>query len=214
MYTGDIKRAIMHRMMMFLKGQNMANAKTTTTPTKIDVDAVYAGLEVYTKSVLKNEKDTVKMLDILIAANVPETHLVSPIQGPNKHLSTATPEFFQGLKYAIEAQYPREVHALMELSSKAAGNTYVGTNNRDGWKKKANSVIGGMRTAYINRLKRQGDIASGKQGADTRTKTVEIALSESAVFMIKKIQKAETVKTTMDLDVMVSQLKAIVKSFD
>jgi hypothetical protein len=193
----------------------MANAKTTnTTPTKIDVDAVYAGLEVYTKSVLKNEKDTVKMLDILIAANVPETHLVSPIQGPNKHLSTATPEFFQGLKYAIEAQYPREVHALMELSSKAAGNTYVGTNNRDGWKKKANSVIGGMRTAYINRLKRQGDIASGKQGADTRTKTVEIALSESAVFMIKKIQKAETVKTTMDLDVMVSQLKAIVKSFD
>jgi hypothetical protein len=214
MYTGDIKRTIMHRMMMFLKGQNMANAKTTTTPTKIDVDAVYAGLEVYTKSVLKNEKDTVKMLDILIAANVPETHLVSPIQGPNKHLSTATPEFFQGLKYAIEAQYPREVHALMELSSKAAGNTYVGTNNRDGWKKKANSVIGGMRTAYINRLKRQGDIASGKQGADTRTKTVEIALSESAVFMIKKIQKAETVKTTMDLDVMVSQLKAIVKSFD
>ena len=192
----------------------MANAKTTTTPTKIDVDAVYAGLGDYTKSVLRNDKDTVKMLDVLIAANVPETHLVSPIQGPNKHLSTATPEFFQGLKYAIEAQYPREVHALMELSSKAAGNTYVGTNNRDGWKKKANSVIGGMRTAYINRLKRQGDIASGKMGPDARTKTVEIALSESAVFMIKKIQKAETVKTTMDLDVMVSQLKAIVKSFD
>jgi hypothetical protein len=188
--------------------------KTTTTPTKIDVDAIYAGLGDYAKSVLRNDKDTVKMLDILIAANVPETHLISPLQGPNKHLSTATPEFFGGLKGAIEAQYPKEVHALMGMSSKAAGNTYVGPNNRTAWRNKANSIIGGMRTAYINRLKRQGDIASGKQGADTRTKTVEIAVSEWMMFSIKKIQKAETVRTTMDLDVMISQLRAIVKSFD
>ena len=102
----------------------------------------------------------------------------------------------------------------MELSSKAAGNTYVGTNNRDGWKKKANSVIGGMRTAYINRLKRQGDIESGKQGADTRTKTVEIAVAEWMMFSIKKIQKAETVRTTLDLDVMIKNIKEIIKSFD
>jgi hypothetical protein len=198
-----------------LKGQNMTTTnKTTTTPTKIDVDAIYAGLGDYAKSVLRNDKDTVKMLDILIAANVPETHLISPLQGPNKHLSTATPEFFNGLKGAIEAQYPKEVHALMDMSSKAAGNTYVGPNNRTAWRNKANSIIGGMRTAYINRLKRQGDIASGKQGADTRTKTVEIAVSERLNDVINRIQKAETFQTKMDLDVMISQLQAMVKSFD
>ena len=102
----------------------------------------------------------------------------------------------------------------MEMSSKAAGNTYVGPNNRTAWRNKANSIIGGMRTAYINRLKRQGDIASGKQGADTRTKTVEIAVSEWAMLSIKRLQKADTVKTTMDLDVMLSQLRAIIKSFN
>lgn len=192
----------------------MTTKNKTITPTKINVDAVYAGLGEYTDSVLGNDKDTVKMLDILIAANVPETHLISPIQGPNKHLSTATPEFFNGLKGAIEVRYDDEVHALMEMSSKAAGNTYVGANNRDGWKKKANSIIGGMRTAYINRLKRQGDIASGKMGPDARNKTAEIVVPEWGVRMINKLQKAETVKTTMDLDVMLSQLKAIVKSFD
>ena len=190
----------------------MTTKNKTITPTKINVDAVYAGLGEYTDSVLGNDKDTVKMLDILIAANVPETHLISPIQGPNKHLSTATPEFFNGLKGAIEVRYDDEVHALMEMSSKAAGNTYVGANNRDGWKKKANSIIGGMRTAYINRLKRQGDIASGKQGADTRTKTVEIAVSERFMDCINRLQKADSVKTTIGLDVMIPRLKEFVKA--
>lgn len=191
----------------------MANAKTkTTTPTKIDVDAVYTGIGEYTKSVLKNDKDTVKMLDVLIAANVPETHLISPSNGKNKELSTATPEFFQGLKNAIEAQYPKEVHALMEMSSKAAGNTYVGPNNRTAWRNKANSVIGGMRTAYLNRLKRQGDIESGKQGADTRTKTPEIKVSEALTNSIKWIQKAESFTTSIDLDEYIRCLKALVKA--
>ena len=140
--------------------------------------------------------------------------MISPSNGKNKELSTATPEFFAGLKAEIESHYPDAVHALMEMSSKAAGNTYVGPNNRTAWRNKANSIIGGMRTAYINRLKRQGDIASGKQGADTRTKTVEIAVSEWAMLSIKRLQKADTVKTTMDLDVMLSQLRAIIKSFN
>jgi hypothetical protein len=190
----------------------MANAKTTNTPTKINIAAVYAGVGEYTDSVLRNDKDTVKMLDILIAANVPETHLISPSNGPNKHQSTATPEFFQGLKDAIEARYDDEVHALMAMERRAAGNTYVGANNRDGWMKKANSVIGGMRTAYINSLKRQGDIASGKQGADTRTKTVEIAVSERFMDCINRLQKADSVKTTIGLDVMIPRLKEFVKA--
>ena len=185
------------------------NPKATTA---INTEAVYTGVGSYTKSVLKNDKDTVKMLDILIAANVPETHLISPSNGKNKHLSTATPEFFQGLKDAIEAQYPKEVHALMEMSSKAAGNTYVGPNNRTAWRNKANSIIGGMRTAYINRLKRQGDIESGKQGPDTRNKTYEIKVSEALTSSIKWVQKAESFTTSMDLDDYIRCMKALLKA--
>ena len=185
------------------------NLKATTA---INAEAVYAGVGLYTKSVLKNDKDTMKMLDVLIAANVPETHLISPSNGKNKHLSTATPEFFQKMKDAIEAQYPKEVHALMEMSSRAAGNTYVGANNRTAWRNKANSIIGGMRTAYINRLKRQGDIESGKQGADTRTKTPEIKVSELLTDAIKRIQKAESFTSSMDVDDFIKCLKGLVKA--
>ena len=180
--------------------------------TTINAEAVYAGVGLYTKSVLKNDKDTMKMLDVLIAANVPETHLISPSNGKNKHLSTATPEFFQKMKDAIEAQYPKEVHALMEMSSRAAGNTYVGANNRTAWRNKANSIIGGMRTAYINRLKRQGDIESGKQGADTRTKTPEIKVSELLTDAIKRTQKAESFSSSMDVDDFIKCLKGLVKA--
>ncbi len=183
----------------------------TPTATKIDTKAVYDAAGSYSKSVLKNDKDTIKMLDVLVAAGVPETHLISPSNGTNKHNSTSTPEWFNGLKAAIESQYTKEVHALMAMPRKAAGNTYIGANNRDGWMKKANSIIGGMRTAYINRLKRQGDIESGK-GPDARSKTPEDKFQRCLKDAIGHVQKAETFTTTMDLDVIVSQLTAMVKA--
>ncbi len=190
----------------------MTTKNKTTTPAEINVDAVYAGLGDYTESVLGNETETVTMLQILVDANVPETHLISPSRGKNKHLSTATPEFFEGLKAAIEARYPKEVHALMEMSSKAAGNTYVGPNNRTAWRNKANSIIGGMRTAYINRLKRQGDIESGKQGADTRNKTAEIKVSEALTNSIKWIQKADAFECSIELDDLIKGLGKLAKT--
>ncbi len=185
---------------------------TDATQKTISAKAVYTGLGAYTKSVLGNDRDTIKMLDILVAEGVPETHLISPDNGPNKHLSTASSEFFQGMKDAIEAQYPKQVHALMEMSAKAAGNTYVGANNRDGWKKKANSVIGGMRTAYINRLKRQGLIESGKLAPDTRTKTPEVKVHELITEARSRIQKADTFECRLDVDVVVKQLSEILKA--
>ena len=180
--------------------------------TTIDTEAVYAGLGTYTKSVLGNDRDTIKMLDILIASNVPETHLISPDNGPNKHLSTATSEFFTGMKKSIAAEYPKEVHALMAMTSKAAGNTYVGAANRDTWTKKANSVIGGMRTAYLNRLKRQGDIDSGKMAPDARTKTPEVKVHELITEARSRIQKADTFECRLDIDIVVKQLSDILKA--
>ena len=150
--------------------------------------------------------------DVLEAANVPETHLISPIQGPNKHLSTSTPDWFLGLKAAIEAEYPKEVHALIAMTKKAAGNRYVGANNRDGWTKKANSIIGNMRTAYINRLDRKGLIEKGKMGANARTKPVEIKVHELITEARSRIQKADTFECRLDIDVVIKQLSEILKA--
>jgi hypothetical protein len=194
------------------KGHNMTTSIHTPTHATLNTADVYESASAFTKSILKNDKDTIKMLDVLVAAGVPETHLISPIQGTNKHNSTSTPEWFNGLKAAIESQYPKEVHALMAMEKRAAGNTYIGANNRDGWMKKANSIIGGMRTAYINRLKREGLVAGGKMGADARTKPAEVKVTELLVEARGRMQKAETFTSTLDLDTMVRQLNAMIKS--
>ena len=185
---------------------------STQTKTIIDTKSVYAQAGKYTKSVLGNDRDAVKMIDVLIASNVPETHLISPDNGPNKHLSTASSEFFTGLKAAIEAEYPAQVKALLAMSSAAAGNTYVGAANRTTWRGKANSVIGGMRTAYINRLKAQGLVAAGKMGANARTKPAEVKVTELLVDARSRIQKADTFTCALDLDTVISQLNAMIKA--
>tara|TARA_R110000823_G_C15787801_1_gene485805 strand:- start:44 stop:631 length:588 start_codon:yes stop_codon:yes gene_type:complete len=186
--------------------------KTIIDKTIIDTKAVFAQAGKYTKSVLGNDRDAVKMIDVLIASNVPETHLISPDNGPNKHLSTASSEFFTGLKAAIEAEYPAQVKALLAMSSKAAGNRYVGAANRTTWRNKANSVIGGMRTAYINRLKAQGLVAAGKMGANARTKPAEVKVTELLVDARSRIQKADAFKCALDLDTVISQLNAMIKA--
>ena len=185
---------------------------STQTKTIIDTKSVYAQAGKYTKSVLGNDRDAVKMIDVLIASNVPETHLISPDNGPNKHLSTASSEFFTGLKAAIEEEYPAQVKALLAMSSAAAGNTYVGAANRTTWRNKANSVIGGMRTAYINRLKAQGLVAAGKMGANARTKPAEVKVTELLVDARSRIQKADTFKCALDLDTVINQLEAMIKA--
>ena len=188
----------------------MTHVTTDTAQNILGAD-IHAEAGAYTKSVLDNDAKAIKLIDVLIASDIPPTHLRSP-SGANAAESTASPEWFQALKETIEAQYPKQVHALMEMSSKAAGNTYVGANNRDGWKKKANSIIGGMRTAYINRLKKQGLIDSGKMAPDARTKTPEVKVHELITEARSRIQKADTFESRMDIDVMVKQLSEILKA--
>jgi hypothetical protein len=172
---------------------------------------IHEAAGVYTQSVLNNDVKALKLIDVLIAGKIPPTHLRSP-SGKNAAESTASPEWFKALKDTIEAQYSEQVHALMEMSSKAAGNTYVGANNRDGWTKKANSIIGGMRTAYINRLKKQGLIESGKMAPDARTKTPEVKVHELITEARSRIQKADTFECRLDIEVVVKQLSEILKA--
>ena len=189
----------------------MPQVKTAVTAQDILGTELHTEASTYTLSVLDNDVKAIKFIDVLVAADIPPTHLRSPA-GANAAESTASVEWFKALKDTIEAQYPKPVHDLMEMSAKAAGNTYVGANNRDGWKKKANSIIGGMRTSYMDRLKKQGLIESGKMAADARTKTPEVKVHELITEARSRIQKADTFECRMDIDVVVKQLSDILKA--
>ena len=189
----------------------MPQVKTAVTAQDILGTELHTEASTYTLSVLDNDVKAIKFIDVLVAADIPPTHLRSPA-GANAAESTASVEWFKALKDTIEAQYPKPVHDLMGMSAKAAGNTYVGANNRDGWKKKANSIIGGMRTSYMDRLKKQGLIESGKMAADARTKTPEVKVHELITEARSRIQKADTFECRMDIDVVVKQLSDILKA--
>ena len=189
----------------------MTQVKTAVTAQDILGTALHTEASTYTLSVLDNDVKAIKFIDVLVAADIPPTHLRSPA-GANAAESTASVEWFKALKDTIEAQYPKPVHDLMEMSAKAAGNTYVGANNRDGWKKKANSIIGGMRTSYMDRLKKQGLIESGKMAADARTKTPEVKVHELITEARSRIQKADTFECRLDIDIVVKQLSDILKA--
>tara|TARA_R110002074_G_scaffold245164_1_gene417034 strand:- start:830 stop:1414 length:585 start_codon:yes stop_codon:yes gene_type:complete len=192
---------------MSLKGHTM----TQSNIVKFSTEALKE-TATYTRGLLKAEKDAMKMLDVFIKENIPVTHFISPVQGANKALSTNTVEGWNALKRTIEDQYTDQVKALIAMSSKAAGNTYVGTGNRANWIRKSNSIIGGIHTAYTNRLKVKGLIEAGKMDANARTRPPEVKVTELLVDARSRIQKADTFKSKMDVDAMVEALNLMIKS--
>jgi hypothetical protein len=69
-----------------------------------------------------------------------------------------------------------------------------------------------MRTAYMDRLKKQGLIESGKLAPDARTKTPEVKVHELITEARSRIQKAETFECRLDIDVVIKQLSEILKA--
>ncbi len=70
---------------------------STTTTQKILGADIHAEAGAYTKSVLDNDRKAIKLIDVLIAADIPPTHLRSP-SGANSAESTTSTEWFQALK--------------------------------------------------------------------------------------------------------------------
>ena len=98
------------------------------------------------------------------------------------------------------------------MSAKAAGDKQIKGQNRSYWKRQPNSIIGALNTQLKNREEIDAEIASGKQGADARTRSQELIAKGELEGLINRLQKAEAFQTTMDLDTMISQLQAMVKS--
>ena len=182
------------------------------TMTKINQPKLSAelGSEIakFSKGVVGQDKKLTKVLDLFKASGFKSTDLISNTSKG----STATEEQFTWCKQMIANGFPAGVKELCELSAKAAGDKIIDGRNRSYWSRQPNSIMGALNTQLKNREQIDAEIASGKQGADARTRSSEAIAKDQLGKIITRLQKAETFETTMDLDVMISQLQAMVKS--
>ena len=108
--------------------------------------------------------------------------------------------------------FPDGVKELCELSPKAAGDRVIEGQNRSYWSRQPNSIVSALSKQLKTKEEIDAEIASGKQGADARTRSQEAIAKGELTALINRLQKAETFQTTMDLDVMIGQLQTMVKS--
>ena len=176
-------------------------------------------LTIWTDSVLGTDKTETSLFEKFWEAKIPHTHFISPRPSNTKlrkekglEISTATEAEWGEMKSMIEARFSPEVKALVAMEKKTAGNTYIGSMNRDGWSKKANSLLGQIHSNYVTRLKTQGYIEEGKMDGKGKNKTPELKVLEALTDAKNRLNNAETFKSKMDIDVMVKQLEAMIKA--
>ncbi len=162
----------------------------------------------FSKNKVNQDKQTTKVIDLFTACGFISTDLISNTTKG----STATEEQFAWCKQMIMNGFPAGVKELCELSAKAAGDKQIKGYGRVYWSKQPNSIVSALSKQLKRREDIDAEIESGKQGADARTRSQELIAKDELVGLINRLQKAETFQTTMDLDTMISQLQAMVKS--
>ena len=130
---------------------------------------------------------------------------------PKSNGSTATDESWAFAKNAINSGFPKLAQDLMAVSAKVAGDKCVQGQPRAYWMRQANSVMGNIKSTLEKAEQIQAEIASGKQGADARTRSAEAMVREALETAIKRIQKADSFDTSMDVDDLIANLNALIK---
>ena len=187
---------------LLLKGV-LTMAKIVTINNEIEI-----AVRDWASTTVKTDLARTKRTDILRSAGWTSAHCISP----KSEGSEASDETWAFLKNTINSGFPKTAQAMMELSAKAAGDKTVNGQPRAYWMRQANAVISDIKKQLKLREDIAADIASGKQGADARTVTPEQKVCELLTDCIKRIQKAEYFKTSMDLDTLVAELIVVRKS--
>jgi hypothetical protein len=183
--------------------------KTNTTPANAPVVNDELGLTIrqFSKGIVDGDKRGIKLVDTLERLHWKSTDLISPkSQG-----STATPEMFEWVKERVLDGFPKGVRPLLELSAKAAGDKLVDGRNRAYWNRQPNAIVGQMQRSLKNREEIAAEIASGKSGPDARTRSAEALVRSDLEQAIKRIQKAESFKSSMDVADLIQNLTALIK---
>jgi len=170
-------------------------------------EQVHIALRDWTKETVKADMNKVKRTDIFRAAGWASTMFISPKSAG----STATDESWTFAKNAINSGFPKAAQDLIASSAKVAGDKTVQGQPRAYWMRQANAVLGDIKRSLEKAEQIQAEIASGKSGADARTRSPEAMVCEALETAIKRIQKAEEFKADMDTVDLVTALRAIIK---
>ena len=150
----------------------------------------HIALRDWSKDNYRQDLSKVKRTDILIAAGWTSTMFISP----KSAISTATEASWEFAKNAINSGFPKAAQDLISVSAKVAGDKTVNGQPRAYWMRQANAVLGDIKNQIARREQIEADKASGKQGADARTRTAEDITYEALMDCVARIQKAESFK--------------------
>lgn len=180
--------------LLFINSQYMENNMTDTTNTATKVaklnEQSHIAFRDWAKDTYRQDLTKAKRVDILIAAGWTSTMCVSP----KNPISTATEASWEFAKNAINSGFPKAAQELMAATAKVAGDKTVNGQPRAYWARQANAVLGDIKNQLARREQIAADIASGKQGADARTRTPEDITYEALMDCVARIQKAENFK--------------------
>lgn len=170
-------------------------------------EQIHIALRDWTKETIKNDLNKIKRLDIFRAAGWKSTMFISPKTSG----STATEDSWTFAKNAINSGFPKPAQDLIAVSAKVAGDKTVNGQPRAYWMRQANAVMGDIKRALEKREQIQAEVAAGKSGPDARTRSAEAMVREALETAIKRIQKADEFKASMDIDDLISNLNALIK---
>ena len=176
---------------------------------KLD-NEVATDISKYSRNRVTGDKLQHSMVATMQAAGFISTDCISPKSAG----STATEETFTFLKDAIMAGFPKGVPELCAMTAKAAGDKQVDGRNRTYWSKQPNSIVAAIGKALRIKEEIDAEIASGKAGKDTKTRTPEMMVRDKLGECVKHIQNAETFTfdhSDMTLDELIKCLNAIIK---
>jgi len=171
-------------------------------------DEVAADIRKYARNRVTGDKLQHSMVATMQLAGFKSTDCISP----DSNGSTATRETFDFIKAAIMSGFPKGVPELCAMTAKAAGDKVIDGRNRSYWSKQPNSIVAAIGRAIRIKEEIDAEIEAGNAAPDTRTRTPAMMVRDNLAECVKRIQKAETFTCTMDIDDLVQNLNALIKT--
>ena len=176
---------------------------------KLD-NEVFTQVGKFARNVVTGDKLQQNMVITMQTAGFIYTDCISPKSAG----STATDETFTFLKDAIMSGMPKGVQELCAMTAKAAGDKQIDGRNRSYWSKQPNSIVAAIGRALKIKEEIDAEIASGKAGKDTKTRTPEMMVRDALADCVKRIKNAETFEfdhKDMTLDELIGSLNMFIK---
>jgi len=149
---------------------------------------------------INEETNNRKLIDTLFSDGVRPDDLVAPEKGADR-------TFFDGLKEAVVAGFPKNYQALIAANVKTLSEEQKDV--RRIWMQKVNSIIGDWKNALMNRVKWEEAKAKSEAGEVEKKTPPETTKKKQLLAVLTWAQKVEST-TIKDLPSFVKDLSSAI----